>query len=265
MIPTRFAPCRIGFRSRCRSHHLKLNIVAWLAGSALWVASHPLVAQETLDLVRKAQQLESAGNYQAAFDSLSKRIKEAPDEHVLYYWRGRQAFCLSRIDDAVADFDHYYEHVPSVRSRQWERGIALYYAGRYEDGAQQFNSYQGFDSTDVENAIWHFLCTAKKDGVDAARKRILPVNRDTRVPMMEILRLFRGESTPEKVLEQANAASHENGKPSRPLFYAHLYIGLHYDVQGEKELAAKHLKKAQAEKIPHYMWNVADVHVKLLQ
>ena len=49
------------------------------------------------------------------------------------------------------------------------------------------------------------------------------------------------------------------------LFYAHLYLGLYYEAAGDVGQARKHLAIARQHKIGHYMWNVADVHAKLLE
>lgn len=214
----------------------------------------------------RIQQREAAGEHQAAFDELSERIKSHPDEHQLYHWRGRQAFCLGKIEESLENFDHYFEHSPNSRSRLWERGIALYYAERFDDGAKQFSSYQTFDNADVENAIWHFLCVARQEeNVDRAREEMLSVRGDFRIPMMEIYRLYQGNSTPEKVLAMAEKAKTRKGSPSSPLFYAHLYVGLFYEVNGDETNAVKHLRLAREQKIGHYMWNVADVHVELIK
>ena len=133
------------------------------------------------------------------------------------------------------------------------------------DGADQFELYQTFHDSDVENSAWRFLCMARDQDVTAARKSMLEIKNDTRVPMMEIYEMYRGHSTPEKVLEVARAGEPSEQQLNRSLFYAHLYIGLFHEANGEKELAEKHLRAAVDHKIDHYMWNVADVHVKRLK
>ena len=69
-------------------------------------------------------------------------------------------------------------------------------AGKYDAGAKQFAAYQTVDSNDVENAVWRFLCMARAHGVDEARKSLLKVKHDARVPMMEIYALFAGQAKP---------------------------------------------------------------------
>ena len=50
---------------------------------------------------------------------------------------------------------------------------------------------------------------------------------------------------------------------NRRLFYAELYIGLHYDAAGEEKEAKEHIEAAVEHKINHYMWDVAQVHAKV--
>ena len=49
------------------------------------------------------------------------------------------------------------------------------------------------------------------------------------------------------------------------LFYAHLYLGLWYEVAGKPDEAKEHIFAAENHKIAHYMWDVAHVHAELLR
>jgi lipoprotein NlpI len=148
--------------------------------------------------------------------------------------------------------------VPKAASQQWERGIAYYYAGEYQKGARQFEDYQTFHNQDVENSAWRYLCVAKTDGVEKAKANLLKIDRDSRVPMMEIYALYQGQKKPEEVLVAA-------GDENQPLFYAHLYIGLWHEVAGRADEAKKHILEAEKHKIGHYMWDVAHIHAERLR
>ena len=57
----------------------------------------------------------------------------------------------------------------------WQRGIALYYAGRYQDCREQFESHRTVNPDDVENAAWHFLvCCARRVSGESGSGRFLP-------------------------------------------------------------------------------------------
>ena len=50
------------------------------------------------------------------------------------------------------------------------------------------------------------------------------------------------------------------------LFYAHLYIGLYFETEGNKKKALEHIAIAAGDHpIGHYMWDVARVHRDLLR
>ena len=167
--------------------------------------------------------------------------------------------------ESVADFDRYLMLHPDRANGHWRRGISLWYAGKYAAGMKQFEGYKKVDTNDVENAVWHFLCAARKDGVKKARAGILAIGKDRRVPMMQVYKLFKGTIKPEDVLAAANAGTVDDEKRKAMLFYAHLYLGLYHDVLGDKKRAAEHMALAADKyKIGHYMGEVARVHQEVL-
>src|SRR5437773_2721569 len=139
-----------------------------------------------------------------------------------YNRRGAEQFKLGHIQQSLADFDRAIQLDPAQAPYHWQRGITLYYAGRYEDGRKQFELHQTVNGNDVENAAWRYLCMARAGTVESARASLLPIEHDSRVPMMQIYALYRGKATVDDVL--AAAAGAREG-----LFYAHLYIGLYYE------------------------------------
>jgi len=178
--------------------------------------------------------------------------------------RGDEHLKAGRFDEAIADFDAAVALEPGLEAHHWRRGIAHYYAGRYADGAAQFELHRTVNGNDVENAAWHFLCVARMDGVDAARERLLPVAPDSRVPMMEVLEMFAGRSTPIHVLEVAKAAD-GTAQSESALFYAYLYVGLYNEVLGRPEEAKAAIDIAATEHTsPYYMGDVARVHAARL-
>jgi lipoprotein NlpI len=164
---------------------------------------------------------------------------------------------MGKVKESIADFDEYIERKPEAKISHWQRGISYYYARRYDEGRKQFEGYQEFDSNDVENAVWRFMCMTRSDGIDKARKTILKIGDDKRVPMRQVYDLYKGDLKPEDVL----AAAKEDGQR----FYAHLYVGIYYDLIDEKKKAFEHLNRATEDfRIGHYMWDVARVHRDLL-
>ena len=200
-----------------------------------------------------------------AIEDFDRLLELDPERAAAYDQRGSQHFMAGHVDASIEDFDRYLELRPADEPRHWKRGISYYYAGRYDQGRRQFEGYQTVDDNDVENAVWRYLCMARREGVQAARDALLKIKQDPRVPMMEIYALFAGRATPEEVLAAAGAGAPTPEQLNARLFYAHLYLGLYAEAQGDTTAAKEHLTTAAREhKIGHYMWNVADVHAKRL-
>src|SRR5262249_47544074 len=139
----------------------------------------------------------------------TKVIELEPKETDAYHQRGCVQFKAGKIKESIADFDKYLELVPARKISHWQRGISYYYAGHYDDGRRPFEGYQDFDSNDVETAVWRFMCMVRSDGLEPARKAMLKIGNDTRVPMKEVYDLYLGKLKPEDVLKAAAA-----GKPA---------------------------------------------------
>ena len=217
------------------------------------------------DLLRSAAAADKEGQYQKALDLLDKAIATDPKAGAAYQLRGLTKFKLGNIAGSIADFDKYIDLEPKQKARHWQRGISYYYAGRFDDGMRQFEGYQTVDSNDVENAVWRYLCQAKKDGIKKARADMLKIGKDARVPMKEIYELFAGRLKPGDVLDAAKAGKPSEDKLNERLFYAHLYLGLFFESEGDAKKALEHLTVAADHKIGHYMWDVARVHRDLLR
>src|SRR6266571_3538078 len=157
-----------------------------------------------------------------AFAAFGQRTNEQPrpimDRAVADFQQGR-------IAQAVEGFDRVAKLVPNYAPQLWQRGIALYYAGRYKDCRAQFEAHRTVNPNDVENAAWHFLCVARAESPERAKAALLPVGPDPRVPLAQIYQVFRGTLAPEAVLAAAG------GRPESQ-FYAHLYLGLYFDALG---------------------------------
>ena len=200
---------------------------------------------------------ERIDKYTEAVDDLTKILALDKTLAEVYQRRGVLHFKDGNIKASIADFDAYIEREPKAKISHWQRGISYYYAGQFDDGRKQFEGYQDYDSNDVENAVWRFMCMARKDGIEKARKAILKIGDDRRVPMRQVYDLYKGDLKVEDVMKAAKA--------NNELFYAHLYVGIYYDLLNDKKKAFEHLNEATENyRIGHYMWDVARVHRDLL-
>ena len=164
--------------------------------------------------------------------------------------------------ESVDAFDRLIKLQPDAKPGLWQRGLALYHADKFKEGREQFEVHQTVNPNDVENAAWHFICVAKADGVEEARKHLIPIKGDSRVPMKEVHDLFAGKGSVEAVMKAAEAG--DESERRNQLCYAHLYLGLYFEAIGEAGKAKDHMLKAAVDyKMDHYMGKSAQVHVKL--
>lgn len=164
--------------------------------------------------------------------------------------------------ESARTFDQLVVALPGAEPELWQRGLALYYAERFQDGRKQFELHRTVNPNDVENPAWHFLCVAKLEGMEAAREKLLPVGADPRVPMQEILELYAGRGEPAAVLAVAERGAGEARR--NQLCYAHLYLGLYYEAAGDAEKARGHMTQAAGPfRMGHFMGRVAVMHAQL--
>jgi lipoprotein NlpI len=201
-----------------------------------------------------------------AVKAFTEVIKLEPKAARAYDHRGDAELKLGHFKEAIADFDEYLKANRDFAPDHWRRGIALYYAGRFKDGVDQFELHRKVNPEDVENSAWHYLCNARANTPKKAREDLIPVSKDARVPMKQVLELFAGKLKPKDVLDAAESADLKGEALKEARFYARLYVALYYESEGEAKKCLEHITAAvENYKIGHYMWDVADVHLKLLK
>ena len=215
-------------------------------------------------LLARADMHERKGDFGKALLDLDKLVKALPGVDQLLQRRGVTRFFNGDIKGAISDFDAYLKNNPSREPHHWQRGLAYYYAGEYENGIKQFEIHQDVNSNDVENAVWHFLCVNKVKGFEEARKSLIDISGDGRVPMAQVQLLFAGKLEPKDVIEAANAGSPTPDELRNRLCYAHLYLGLYYEAKGNAKKSLEHITKSAVDhSMPHYMGEVSRVHMKV--
>ncbi len=193
-------------------------------------------------------------------------VRLSPDFAVAHDRLGDALLKLGRFTEAVAEFDEFLKANPKFAPDHWRRGIALYYAGKFDEGRKQFDLHRTVNPEDVENSAWHYLCNARATSPKKAREDLIPVTKDARVPMKQVLELFAGKLKPQDVLDAAEKAKPEGEALKEARFYANLYVALYYESEGDAKKTLEHLTTAvEKYKIGHYMWDVAEAHLKMLE
>ena len=205
--------------------------------------------------------------FEASRKSLTKQAKESPDAIDIYSQRGDANFFLGDFKSAVADYEKMVELNKKIDRSHWRKGIAYFYAGQFKKAAHQFEIYHTFDNVDRENGIWRYLSQSKAYGRKKAREGLLKYEKDDREPFPSVYKLFAGKITGDEILKSIKSANISDTEREKRYFYAQLYIGLNYYIEGKLKKAAVHLRQATANKWgptagygPRFMWHVGRLH-----
>lgn len=231
--------------------------------SAMGVAFQDDDRVKKAKLVQQAQTALTDGKIDEAIGFLDEAVAAFPRDVALLQYRGETLFRNNRIESSVKDFDRVVDLSPASRASNWQRGIALYYAGRYQDGADQFEEHHRVNPDDVENTFWFYLCLVKAQGEEAAKKKIIPSRGDAREPLMDIYRLVQGKTTPQDVVKVIEASP--SSRQQEAEFYGYLYLGLWADLHNDPKKAIEYLEKSLKANDSGYMADVGKVHLKQLQ
>ena len=223
--------------------------------------SSPEELREIYQAIRASVKASQKADFAKAIKLMDPVIAKYPKSSQLYMYRANARFSAGDIDGAIKDYDQIVALDKESGPYLWQRGLALYYAGRYKDGREQFESHQKVNSDDVENAAWHFLCVAKQKDLETARKNLISIDGDSRVPMPEVFQLFAGKVKDHKVIEAFKKADTKTGA-----YYGYLYLGLFHEAKGDATKSLEYIQKA-IEVNPFHpevlMGRIANIHLKV--
>ena len=192
---------------------------------------------------------------------------------------GMAAFAANHVEQSIEIYDALIRQDRTRTPYLWQRGLALYYAGRYAEGATQFANDVAVNPNDTEEQIWHLLCLSKMDGIASlsnARPRKLTVGTDRRPVMRLVQQLFLTDTTTDSNSNSNNNNTNTNTTdnaattpPPPPLsdtertlrqmvtvtdrtttaslgnpFYAALYLSLYYESCNRDALAQQFMLTA---------------------
>ncbi len=208
------------------------------------------------------------GDYQNALKSIKQVCELEPGNLSYHHLRGDICFAAGDITQSIAAYDEVVRLDPSYEPRLWQRGLAYYYAEKFEEGVKQFETHQTVNSQDVENAVWHLLCAARISDVDQAREKLIPITGDERVPMSQIYEMFAGRISPEDVLRRAEkitvGVKQDSPQQKMQLYYAHLYTGLYHEMLKDAKSTISSLEAAEQVNPygkANFMGQVARIHL----
>ncbi|MEM7475175.1 MAG: hypothetical protein AAF483_09305, partial [Planctomycetota bacterium] len=209
----------------------------------------------------QAEELFDSEKYESAITKAEEAAELANDSPGILQRSAEILYRAGASKKSVPLFDKVVKLVPASAARNWQRGIALASVGDFKSGAAQFKIHHDVNPDDVENSAWYFLCVAKSQSLEAAKKTVIPSRGDGRQPMMSVLQMLKGEIEPDEVMKAAVKNTSGGASRKRAQFYADLYIGLYYDSLNKAKLAEKYLKQSLSYGDKGYMVDVARVYL----
>ncbi|MBT3469944.1 MAG: tetratricopeptide repeat protein [Opitutae bacterium] len=229
-----------------------------------------LFARDEKHPLPESERQEMQKQFKEDISDYTEHLSKSPKEVRLYSRRGDMHLFAGNFAKAVADFEKMIELDPSQDAPHWRLGIAYYYINDFKKGMDQFSKYHAYDAVDRENGVWKYFCQSCLEGIKKAEREMLPYTRFDRHPFPAIYDLLGGKEdmSPEKILKAAEVSKESESAKIRRFFFAHLYIGMWYEIQGNKEKAIKHLRLATANAYGRtsktYMWQVARLQYEQL-
>ncbi len=235
---------------------------------SLTVFANPLVAQQRPPLaVLRDSGLEALqrGERARAVQEAEALVSHYPDDPVAWRFAGDLFLRSGEISKSITQFQRYIAAVPQHEAELWQYGIALAFAGKYDEGRKLFELHRTVNPHDVENALWHFYCVAKASTAEQARMLVLPAPGDRRVPMEQLLWLYRGVSQEAAVRAEVEKLPPESNQHASASFYADLYLAMHADALGNRKQALEFAERAAAAKEVNYMTDVGRIYFSVLR
>lgn len=213
--------------------------------------------------ITQFEMASTRGDFEAAQRFISAVVKAKPTVIRYQLYLGDNSFFVGDFETCIAAYDQAIQLDASLEPQLWQRGLAQFYAGRFEEGVQQFETHQTVNSQDVENAVWHVLCQAKVSSLEAAREKMIAIDSDARVPMREVFEMFAGRMKPKDVMTAAKSTAWV-ADTRLQRYYGHLYVGLYQELIGETAASMKSMQMA-VDVCPfprgNFMGEVARVHL----
>lgn len=246
------------YRSDSVPSMVSRRVLAAMVAMAIAGAPVKTLAATTNGVEAMALSIIDAPAKALATATATKTPKKTPKKTPLL--DGVEAFRDGKVEESLQDYARFLQEKPGQKPELWMRGVSLYYANRFNEGADQFAITWTKNPND-ENRLWHLLCLARTEGLDAARKKRLPYGREARPVLRAAFGLFAGD-TDEAALQKFTSSG--EGYVS---YIAYFYLGMYREALGDESGARKYIASARntfyGQWTENYMTDLARVHVKL--
>ncbi|MDW8296455.1 MAG: tetratricopeptide repeat protein [Raineya sp.] len=108
-----------------------------------------LSAQNTLELLEKAQKALQENKIQEAISLADQVLQKEPQNAQAYYLRGLAKYAFSEFANSVEDYTKALQIQPTFKDAYYNRGVSFYWLNQNEKAEQDFFKALQLDSTDA--------------------------------------------------------------------------------------------------------------------
>ncbi|WP_158782093.1 lipoprotein NlpI [Pantoea sp. BAV 3049] len=219
------------------------------------LASRALTDDERAQLLYERGVLyDSLGLRALARNDFSQALSVRPDMPEVFNYLGIYLTQAGNFDAAYEAFDSVLELDPTYNYAHLNRGIALYYGGRFKLAQDDLLAFYQDDPNDPFRSLWLYL-DEREMNADKA-KVALQQRYDKAVRDQwgwNIVEFYLGNISESKLMDRLKADATDNTSLAEHLSETNFYLGKHYLSLGEKDNAEALFKLTVANNVHNFV------------
>ncbi|MEM6161655.1 lipoprotein NlpI [Erwinia sp. P6884] len=219
------------------------------------LASRALSDDERAQLLYERGVLyDSLGLRALARNDFSQALSVRPDMPEVFNYLGIYLTQAGNFDAAYEAFDSVLELDPTYNYARLNRGIALYYGGRFKLAQDDLLAFYQDDPNDPFRSLWLYLDEREIDAekaVAALQQRYDKAVRDQWG--WNIVEFYLGDISESKLIDSLKADATDNTSLAEHLSETNFYLGKHYLSLGEKDDAEALFKLTVANNVHNFV------------
>ena len=219
------------------------------------LASRALTDDERAQLLYERGVLyDSLGLRALARNDFSQALSIRPDMPEVFNYLGIYLTQAGNFDAAYEAFDSVLELDPTYNYAHLNRGIALYYGGRYKLAQDDLLAFYQDDPNDPFRSLWLYL-DEREMNVDQAEVALKQrYNKAVRDQWgWNIVEFYLGDINEKTLMERLKADATDNTSLAEHLSETNFYLGKYYLSLGEKDDAKALFKLAVANNVNNFV------------
>ncbi|PHM74937.1 lipoprotein NlpI [Xenorhabdus kozodoii] len=219
------------------------------------LASRSLTEDEYAQLLYERGVLyDSLGLRALAQNDFSVALSIRPDIPEIFNYLGIYFTQAGNFDSAYEAFDSVLELDPTYNYARMNRGISLYYGGRYRLAQDDLQAFYQDDPNDPFRSLWLYLVEEKIDPKVAMTNLSHHFDKASRgLWGWNIVEFYLGKISEKTLMARLQQGSMDNTSLAEHLSETDFYLGKHYLSLGDEDSAAALFKLTVANNVHNFV------------